>query len=124
MLASLGVAGLVGWIGYFPTVRLSGPEAVGAMVVGIAISLVSGCLGAVPICLAGADDPVRTPPAILMATAIRFVAVLALAAPLLLTGWFPRTVLGVWVGISYLAMLAVDSVYAVRVVRRMKGGSS
>ena len=124
MLASLGVAGLVGLIGYFPTVRLAGPEAFGAMLAGIAISLVAGCLGAVPIGLVGSDDPVRTPPAILMATAIRFVVVMALTAPMVLTGWFPRPVLGLWVGISYLAMLVVDSIYAVQVVRHMKGNAS
>ena len=124
IMTSLAAAGGVVLLGYYPTLRIAGPSALGAMVAGVAISLVAGCLGSIPIALAGQRDATKTPQAILLATVLRFLAVLALAASVLLSGWFDHAVLGFWVGLSYLVMLVVDTMYAIHLVARIRGRDS
>jgi hypothetical protein len=121
ILASIGTAAAIALLGYYPTLRVAGPDAIGAMFAGIIISMVAGLVGAVPIGLAVRGDPAKVPNAILMATAIRFVVVLALTASVVFGSAFDRNVLGLWVGISYLAMLVVDTSYAVHIVGRVRG---
>ena len=123
-MTSLAAAAGVVLLGYYPTLRIAGPSALGAMVAGVAISLVAGCLGSIPIALAGQRDATKTPQAILAATVLRFLAVLALAASVLLSGWFDRAVLAFWVGLSYLVMLVIDTMYAIHVVARTRGRDS
>jgi hypothetical protein len=124
VLASLGTAVAVGLLGYYPTLRIAGSDGVAAMFAGIGISLVAGCVGAIPIGLAGQGDPSRVPQAILLATAVRFLVVMAITISVVFSGWFERAALGLWIGIAYLAMLFVDTLYAVRVVGKMKGNHS
>ena len=121
VLASLGTALAVGILGYYPTLRIAGADGVTAMCAGIGVSVVAGCVGAIPIGLAGQGDPTRVPQAILTATAVRFLVVMAITVSVVFSGWFERAALGLWIGISYLAMLLVDTLYAVRVVGKMKG---
>lgn len=121
ILASIGTAAAIVLLGYYPTLRLAGPDTIGAMITGITISMVAGLVGAVPIGLAARGDPTKVPNAILMATAIRFGVVLALTASVIFSNAFDRNVLGLWVGISYLAMLVVDTSYAVHIVGRVRG---
>lgn len=115
-LAAVLSAAAVAALGYYPTLRLAGPQASGAMLAGIAISLVAVCVGALPIGLAAQGDPTKRPQAILMATAVRFVVVLALTVSVVFSGWFDRAVFGLWVAISYLALLFVDTILAVRIM--------
>jgi hypothetical protein len=68
--------------------------------------------------------PQRAVNAVLAATTIRFLVVLALAAPLLLGNWFPRTVLVVSLAASYMLILLTDSLLAVRMIRRYSGMTS
>lgn len=123
-MASIGTAVAVGLLGYFPTLRIAGSAGVSAMCAGIAVSLVAGCVGAVPVGLAAQGDPTRVPQAILTATAVRMVVVMAITVSLVFSGWFDRAALGLWVGMAYLAMLFVDTLYAVHVVGKMKGNHS
>jgi len=107
-------------LGYYPTLRIAGTGAVVAMLAGIGISLVAACIGGVPIGLSASGDPRNVPQAILTATAVRFLVVLALTASVVLSNWFDRAALALWVGISYLAMLAVDTIYAIQVVGKTR----
>ena len=116
-LTAVGIAVL----GYFPTVQIAGPAAVPGMLVAIGASLLAGLLGAAPISLAMAKAPDKTPQAVLASTALRFVVILALAAALILCGWFDRLVVGVWIGISYMILLAVDTMFVVRSVAGVQG---
>lgn len=117
----VGVALLTGAIvaaaGYSPTKRLSTGEGVGSMVAGCGISWIASCVGAVPLAWAiagrGSADRVTS---ILMATGVRFLVVLFLVVPAVFSGWFERTVLVLWVAISYLVMLGVDTLLAIRLV--------
>lgn len=89
-----------------------------AVLAGVAASWVASLAGAVPVALALSTEPKRAVNAALASTAVRFLVVLALAAPLLLGGWFPRTTFAAALAGSYLMMLLVDSLMAVRMIRR------
>jgi len=117
LVAALGLAAL----GYVPTVRLAGPEAAGAMVAGIAASLAAGLVGAVPLARAAGSTAERLPLAVMTATALRFLVVAALAASVILSGWFDRVVVAVWIGVSYMAMLFVDALIALSIVHAVRG---
>ena len=64
-LVAVGIltAVLVALLGYWPTVRMAGPGAVGAMLVGIAASLLAGLVGAVPVGRRGDLGPCSGPAA-------------------------------------------------------------
>ncbi len=122
--AALLSAGILAGVGYFPTVRVAGREAVWAMIVGCAVSWLASCLGAVPVALAMSARSRQTGQAILASTALRFLVVLLLVVPLALSGWFERTVLVLWVSISYLVLLVVDTAFAIRCMRRLMESDS
>lgn len=103
-------------VGYVPTKRLGGPGAVTAMLAGCVISLVASVVGCIPIVLASRGPKQKMPPAVMLATALRFLVVLILALSAALSGWFERAPLLVWVGISYVVLLVADTIYAVRLI--------
>ena len=114
--AGLGVlvVVLVAAVGYVPTSRMSGGEGVIAMFVGCGIGLVYNWIG-----LAATDgsfrgDPTRRPLAVLLGTTIRFLAVLVFAVAGALSGMFSAKPLFVWIAISYLLVLLVDTVWLVQ----------
>ena len=106
-------AAVVAGIGYFPTVRLAGSQAVWEMLVACGVSCVASCVGAVPLALATATQSRKVGQAILASTALRFLSVLLLVVVLTLFGGFDRVVFVLWVAISYLLMLVVDTAYAI-----------
>ena len=100
-----------------------GSGSVGAVLAGCGVSWISSCAGAIPLAVAAGDAPQKIANAVLASTAVRFLVVLALAAPLLLGGWFPGKVLAVSLGVSYLLLLTVDSVIGLRMLRAAERGS-
>lgn len=115
-LAGLATATAIAALGYAPTLRLGGPEAIAPMLAGIGVSLVAGCISTAPITRASLAEATGGPQAILLATTLRFLVALVLTASILLSGWFDRTVLVIWVGISYLSMLLMETLFAVRLL--------
>jgi hypothetical protein len=101
-------------LGYIPTVRIAGPDAVAAMLAGCGVSWLASCLAVAPLAAARAQGQQQMASAVLLSTGVRFIAVLFLVVPLTLSGWFEQTVLVVWAGISYLLLLLIDTVVAVR----------
>ena len=65
-----------------------------------------------------ATRPKQAGTAVLASTMVRFVTALVLVVPLVLSGWFDKTVLVLFVAVSYLMMLMVDTLLAVRMIRR------
>ncbi len=106
-------AALVGGVG----ACVVGSESISAVLAGCSVSWVSSCAGAIPLAVAAGDAPQKIANAVLASTAVRFLVVLALAAPLLLGGWFPGKPLTVSLGVSYLVLLTVDSVMGLRMLR-------
>ncbi len=115
---ALAVVTLIGAIGYWPTLRLGGRGAVPAMAVGCAISWIASCVGAVPLAWATARRSAQQANAILVSTGVRFLTVLALVVPAVFSGWLDRTPLVIWVAISYLLLLVVDTMFAIRLTNR------
>lgn len=111
---SLAAGGLTGLLGYLPTKQLAGVHSLGDMWVGIAISVIASLVGALPVAAADPEDKVKFPLAVLMSTALRFLVVLTLALSLALSGLLDHRVMLVWVAISYLVLLLIDTIYAVR----------
>jgi hypothetical protein len=114
----LATALVVAAVGYFPTVRIRGGEGAAALAVGCAVSWIASCIGALPTAAALAARPKQAGTAVLASTMVRFVTALVLVVPLVLSGWFDRTVLVLFVAITYLMMLMVDTLLAVRIIRR------
>ena len=55
-----------------------------------------------------------------MSTGVRFLVVLVLVVPAVLSGWFHRNALVTWVAFSYMTMLLVDTTFAVRLMKRFE----
>ena len=102
-------------LGFFPTVRLAGSATVMSMVAGVAVSLAASWAGAVPVALMRNRAAAIGPSNVVMgAMLVRFVVVLALALSIALSGKVDRAVFLIWVGISYMVLLAADTHYALR----------
>jgi hypothetical protein len=97
---------------------------VGAILAGCAASWAASCIGAAPTALALAANPRNIAMAVLTSTALRFVVVLMLVVPLVLSGWFAKAMLVVFVAVSYLMILLLESVMTVAIVRRCPGSTS
>ena len=113
-------AGAIVCVGYVPTVHLAGGEAVWSMLLGCGVSWVASCAGAIPVARALSARSTQPGTAILASTMLRFLTVLLVVAVLTLGGWKNRNVLVFWVGVSYLLMLVVDTVFALQVMKRVR----
>ena len=115
---------LVAGVGYAIVKQTLGGEGVGAMLTGCGISAIAGCLGSIPIAMALSQDGLRsnaTP--ILMATFVRFAAVLFLVVAAIFGGSFDRPTLVLSTALSYLLMLAIDTVVSINAMNRRIGNS-
>jgi hypothetical protein len=107
---TLAVAIVVGLcaLGWLPTRRLAGAEAVVAMVAGCAISLVSAALAGWLLIVVGVETPEARMQRGFLAMVVRLavVAVLGLAAAL--SGEIARQPLLFWIGTAYVALLPLE----------------
>lgn len=111
----VGVAVLIAAIGALPTRRLGGPEAIPAMIVGCAIGALASALGGIPVARGrGEANPAQQLNVVLLSMAVRFAVVIVLGAAAALSGGIERMPLLLWIAISYVALLAVDTRYAVK----------
>lgn len=111
----VGVAGLAATLGYLPTRRLGGPEAVPAMLAGCAVGVLASLVGGLPVLWSRREPtPAERLNGMLFGLALRFGVALALGMAAALSGLFARYPLLLWVAISYLALLAVDTRYALK----------
>ncbi|MCK4659868.1 MAG: hypothetical protein KAV82_10145 [Phycisphaerae bacterium] len=115
-IAALGVAAAMG---YYPTLRLGGGEAVRAMFAGCGVALIAGGVGIIPVCTARFSelDPAAVTNRVLLSTALRMVVALAITLSVVLSGWFPKAPLLVWIAIAYVVTLLADTVYLVGILK-------
>ncbi len=119
-----GAVGALAALGYWPTTRIAGEQAVGAMLAGCAVSWFAGLLGALPVVFAGAPASgagKASPMVALGATVVRLMVAALGGLVLALVGAFPKAPLLLWLGISYVALLPLESWFALRSPRA--GGS-
>lgn len=119
--AAAVAAGLAGWL---PTRAAAGREAVGAMVAALAVCWVGSALGGLPIARSASaaagrvqGEPARRLNANLAAMGLRIAAVAAGAVAVAVAGRVPRGPFLLWIGIGYLALLVVDTLYAIDAAR-------
>jgi hypothetical protein len=112
---AVAVAALVAALGWVPARRLAGEDAGPAWLMGCALSLFASAVGVLPVVRARrAATPAAHVPAMMAAMAIRFAVLLVLGAVAALSGGFERGPLLLGAAASYLALLVVDTRYAVR----------
>lgn len=112
--ASLAVCTVaICWLlGYRLTEKLAADSGVSAMFAGGFISLVASLLGALPIVLVRDRQSVEATVAALKSLAFRFGLVLLISAVVAFKGLFSPTPFLLWVVISHLALLFVDTWFA------------
>ena len=118
-LASISiVCGLVlAAVGYVPTSRVGGEIGVTGMWYGIAVSLVAGLVGALPVAHAMSQSNANVPIAVLLGTAVRFLLTLMLVASLVFSGLVDRVAFVTWVAISYMVLLLVDTLASLACIK-------
>lgn len=112
--SALVVAGCLVAIGYFPTRRIAGDSAVGAMIAGCCVSFLASLIGAIPIALAYGNPARNVMTSMSASMLVRLVALAAFGITALLSGWFDRAPLLIWMGISYMGLLVADTRFALR----------
>lgn len=108
----VAAAAVVALLGYLPTRRLGGEEAIPALFAGCAIGALSSMLGGLPTALIRGGAPAIMVTRLGASTAIRLAAVVVLGAVAFLSGLFPPAPLLLWIAISYAVLLGVDVWYA------------
>lgn len=106
-------AGLV-VLGYAPTRRLGGEEALPAMIAGCVIGIIASAVGALPVFLARRSGRWSPLQGMLTSMGLRFITVLALGLSAGLSGWFESRPLLIWIALGYVAQLPLDTRYATR----------
>ncbi|HEV7517246.1 MAG TPA: hypothetical protein VGR07_13170 [Thermoanaerobaculia bacterium] len=109
---TVALAVAIALLGYLPTKRWGGEGAVRAMLAGCGVGGVASALGGVPVLLFSGTGGASGASGVLAAMAVRFAAALALALAGALSGRFERGPFLLWVAISYMALLTVDTRYA------------
>lgn len=107
---SLAVAIVFGLcaLGWLPTRRLAGTDAVAAMLVGCAISLVAAALAGWLLVAVSGDTPEARMQRSFLAMVVRLAVVVALGVAAALSGEIARQPLLFWIGTAYVALLPLE----------------
>lgn len=117
LLAAAAVSLALAALGWATVSRSGGAEAA-AMLAGIAVSAVASALGALPLLAAGPGTaPDRRASMALAAIGLRLFLALALGGLAFASGRFLVRPLLFWLAASYLALLALDTYFALAVLR-------
>jgi hypothetical protein len=112
-------AALVVLAGQFPVGRQGGATALRGLWLGCLVSLMAAAAGSVPLArLVGQEDQSGVVAAVGKATLIRFTVTLGAALWLVSSGWVETRPLLLSVAVSYLALLAVETWWLLRSLRK------
>ena len=103
-----GVVVLLIGVGYVPTRRLAGGEALPAMVVGCAVSLAAAALAGWLVVATPAASPAARMQRALLAMMVRLAIVVVLGAAAVLSGVFARMPLLFWLATTYVVLLPLE----------------
>ena len=95
-------------VGWLPTRRLAGPQALSAMMGGCGISLLAAAAAGWLLISLPADTPQLRMRRAFVAMIVRLFIVLALAIAAALSGEFARTPLLFWLAMAYMALLPLE----------------
>lgn len=99
---------VVGALGYLPTRRMAGDDAIPAMAAGCAIGLVSAALAGALLVAVGAETPNAKMQRAFLAMAIRLAVVVVLGAAATLSGVLHRMPLLFWLATTYVLLLPLE----------------
>ena len=111
---SVAVAAVLFGVGFLPTRKLAGADGLWALLAACGVSLLGSWCGAVPMALVAVGDKAAVATAALGAMSVRFMVVVMGALAVSLGTDMERAPFLIWVGISYLVLLVVDTLFAVR----------
>ena len=114
VLVTVGVAA----VGWKPTQGMVGSGGIEAMLAGCGISLLASLLGALPVTWSRGKGP-QAVQMVLVAMVTRLGVVAILTTLMILSGRFLPMPLLLWVGLSHVALLIIDSRYALRTAREL-----
>ena len=95
-------------IGWLPTRRLAGADAVAAMLAGCAISLIAAALAGWLLIVVAAETPEARMQRGFMAMVVRLAVVVVLGAAAVFSGELARQPLLFWIGAAYVALLPLE----------------
>ena len=95
-------------LGYLPTRRMAGDDAVPAMAAGCAIGLVSAALAGALLVAVGAETPKARMQRAFLAMVIRLAVVVVLGAAATLSGVLRRKPLLFWLATTYVVLLPLE----------------
>ncbi len=104
-------------LGYLPTARLGGPGAVGAMVAACAVSAFASAVSGLLLAQAGRVPRHQAVNLALGSLVVRLLLALMVGGAAAASGWLDTEPFLIWLAISYLALLVVDTGYALRVFK-------
>ena len=110
----MGAALLLVGLGYLPTRRLAGREAIPAMAVGCAISVVAAALDGWLIVATPAATPEARMQRAFLAMTVRLAIVVVLALAAVLSGVLARMPLLFWIAATYVVLLPLEVKLAIR----------
>ena len=110
----IGAALLLVGLGYLPTRRLAGREAIPAMAVGGAISVVAAALAGWLIVATPAATPEARMQRAFLAMTVRLAIVVLLALAAVLSGVLARMPLLFWIATTYVVLLPLEVNLAIR----------
>ena len=114
---------LAGAVGGYITHQVAGGPGLRAMFAGCAVGLVGNWLGILPVVMVDSLVGRSGGLAVLLGTALRFLAALVLTPVLALSGWVLPAPFVVWVVVSYLAILLGETVMTVVLTQAERGSS-
>ena len=114
---AVGVTVALVLIGALPTKHYAGADALLSMLAGCGISLLASLVGAVPIMRTRGKPTREAAVAVMAAMGLRFVLVLILGLATALSGCFMVAPLLVWLALSYVVLLVVDTCFAASVLK-------
>ena len=105
---ALAIVVALGAVGFLPTRRMAGPDAVAAMMAGCAISLVSAGLAGLLLIAAAGDTPDARMKRSFLAMVVRLAVVVVLGIAAAQSGVFARQPLLFWIATAYVALLPLE----------------
>ena len=95
-------------VGWLPTRRMAGADAVAAMVAGCGIGLLSAALAGWLLIVMGGETPEARMQRSFLAMVVRLAVVVVLGMAAALSGEFGRAPLLFWIGTAYVALLPLE----------------